>query len=165
MISIICPCFNSGDTIDGVINSLLTQVNTKFKYEVIFIDDGSKDNTISLIKNGIKQLDSKGITSKIHLGTHKGPGAARNQGINISNYDYIAFIDSDDIWENVKLEKQISFMEKNNLYFTYSDYMPFFQTDKNKIYKKKTNLRNTFDFNAFIKNSSIRNSNFFRNFI
>ena len=87
MISIICPCFNSGDTIDGVINSLLSQVNTKFKYEVIFIDDGSKDNTISIIKNGLKRLESKGITSKIHLSTHKGPGAARNQGINISNYD------------------------------------------------------------------------------
>ena len=67
MISIICPCFNSGDTIDGVINSLLTQVNTKFKYEVIFIDDGSKDNTISLIKNGIKQLDSKSLKQKKYL--------------------------------------------------------------------------------------------------
>ena len=89
MISIICPCFNSGDTIDGVINSLLSQVNTKFKYEVIFIDDGSKDNTISLIKNGLKRLESKGITSKMHLSTHKGPGAARNQGINISNYNIL----------------------------------------------------------------------------
>lgn len=126
MISIICPCFNSGDTIDGVINSLLTQVNTKFKYEVIFIDDGSKDNTISLIKNGIKQLDSKGITSKIHLGTHKGPGAARNQGINISNYDYIAFIDSDDIWYENKLsicEDLISKNPKHNLFVHDENYI------------------------------------------
>jgi len=126
MISIICPCFNSGDTIDGVINSLLTQVNTKFKYEVIFIDDGSKDNTISLIKNGIKQLDSKGITSKIHLGTHKGPGAARNQGINISNYDYIAFIDSDDIWYENKLsicEDLISKNPRHNLFIHDENYI------------------------------------------
>jgi glycosyltransferase involved in cell wall biosynthesis len=119
MISIICPCFNSGDTIDGVIKSLLTQVNTKYKYEVIFIDDGSKDNTINLIKKGIKQLDSKGIASKIHINTHKGPGAARNIGINISNYDYIAFIDSDDIWYKNKLsicEEMILKYPKYNLF-------------------------------------------------
>ena len=46
-------------------------------------------------------------------------------------------------------------MEKNNLSFTYTDYTPFFQTNGKKNYKEKTFLKDTFDFNTFIKNSSI----------
>ena len=108
-------------------------MNTKFKYEVIFIDDGSKDNTISIIKNGLKRLESKGITSKIHLSTHKGPGAARNQGINISNYDYIAFIDSDDIWETNKLNKQVKALEENDSLGLVASHNSYINEDNNPI--------------------------------
>ena len=53
MISIICPCFNSSDTINEVVDSILAQTDIKFKFEVIFIDDGSMDNTVRLIKSGM----------------------------------------------------------------------------------------------------------------
>ncbi len=104
MISIICPCFNSSNTIDGVIESILAQININFQFEVIFIDDGSKDDTVNLIKNGIKKLSLKNIPSSIYTNIHKGPGNARNIGIKKSKYDYIAFIDSDDIWYENKLD-------------------------------------------------------------
>ena len=148
-VDIILPNYNKGEFLEEAINSLISQ--TYKNWHTYIIDDNSNDNSWPIIKK-FSQLTN--ITS-IRLNKNMGPSFCRNYAMRISKSKYISFIDSDDIWENVKLEKQISFMEKNNLYFTYSDYMPFFQTDKNKIYKKKTNLRNTFDFNAFIKNSSI----------
>ena len=68
---------------------------------------------------------------------------------------YISFIDSDDGWEQDKLEKQISFMEKNDLAFTYTDYTSFYESQGKRDMQKKTNLKESFDFKAFVKNSSI----------
>jgi glycosyltransferase involved in cell wall biosynthesis len=84
-----------------------------------------------------------------------GPSFCRNYGMRISKSKYISFIDSDDIWKNSKLEEQINFMEKYNLSFTYTDYTPFFQNNEKKYYKKRTLLKDKFDFNGFVKNSSI----------
>lgn len=119
MISIICPCFNSSDTINEVVDSILAQTDIKFKFEVIFIDDGSMDNTVRLIKSGMNKLASYNIASYVYVNSHKGPGAARNIGIKNSNYDYIAFIDSDDIWYKNKLSicgKLISENPKYNIF-------------------------------------------------
>tara|TARA_B100001564_G_scaffold359467_1_gene381413 strand:- start:1576 stop:2382 length:807 start_codon:yes stop_codon:yes gene_type:complete len=113
MISIICPCFNSSNTINGVIDSILGQASTKIKFEMIFIDDGSTDNTVRLLKSGIEKLNLNGIVSHMYLNSHKGPGTARNIGIKNSNYDYIAFIDSDDIWYKNKLEICEKIISKN----------------------------------------------------
>ena len=73
----------------------------------------------------------------------------------ISKSKYISFLDSDDGWSKDKLEKQISFMKKNNLNFTFTDYTPFFEENGKKIFKNKTKLKDQFDYKAFIKNSSI----------
>jgi teichuronic acid biosynthesis glycosyltransferase TuaG len=103
MISIICPCYNSIETIKGVFDSISSQKNMKFKIEVIFVDDGSMDNTVNLINSEIKRLHTKGIAAYLYTSRHKGPGAARNIGIKKSIYKYIAFIDSDDIWYETKI--------------------------------------------------------------
>ena len=73
----------------------------------------------------------------------------------ISKSKYISFIDSDDSWLNTKLEKQIFFMEKNNLGFTYTDYTSFFENNGKKKFKKRTFLKDHFNYEIFIKNSSI----------
>ena len=103
MISIICPCYNSAETIKRVFDSIFSQKNVRSKIEVIFIDDGSIDNTIDLINSGINRLHSKGIAAYLYASPHKGPGAARNIGIKKSIYEYISFIDSDDIWHETKI--------------------------------------------------------------
>ena len=126
MISIICPCFNSSSTINEVVDSILAQVDTKFKFEMIFIDDGSTDNTVSLIKSNMEKLISRGIPSYIYVNSHKGPGAARNIGIKNSHYDYIAFIDSDDIWYKNKLticEELISRHPNYNIFIHDENYI------------------------------------------
>jgi len=73
----------------------------------------------------------------------------------ISKAKYISFIDSDDSWLSNKLEKQINFMEKHNLSFTYTDYTPFFENFGKKKIKKRTFLKDHFNYRTFIKNSSI----------
>ena len=61
-----------------------------------------------------------------------GPSFCRNYGIRISSSKYISFMDSDDYWTKDKLQEQISFMEKNNFKFTYTDYIPFFEKNEKK---------------------------------
>ena len=75
-----------------------------------------------------------------------------NENIKVKIY---SFIDSDDSWTNNKLEKQIFFMEKNNFVFTYTDYTPFFENNGKKKVKKRTHLKNFFNYKTFVKNSSI----------
>ena len=84
-----------------------------------------------------------------------GPSFCRNYGMRLSKSKYISFLDSDDSWSVDKLEKQIFFMEENNLNFTYTDYTPFFEDKGIKKFKKSTSLKNFFNFKTFIKNSSI----------
>ena len=84
-----------------------------------------------------------------------GPSFCRNYGMRLSKSKYISFLDSDDNWTEDKLEKQIFFMEENDLNFTYTDYTPFFEDKGVKKFRERTFLKNFFDFKAFIKNSSI----------
>lgn len=101
-VSIIIPAFNSSRSIGKTLDSL---VNQTFKdFEVIIIDDCSKDVLeLEALLEGYKQLD---LTLLKH-GVNKNGAAARNTGIKRALGEYIAFLDSDDQWENDKLEKYL----------------------------------------------------------
>ena len=148
-VDIILPNYNKFDFLEETINSVLDQ--TFKNWHMCIVDDHSIDNSWSIIK---KYSDLNNVTC-IRLKKNMGPSFCRNYAMRISKSKYISFIDSDDTWKSTKLERQIDFMEKNDLFFTYTDYTPFFQINEKKNYKKKTSLKNSFDFNAFIKNSSI----------
>jgi glycosyltransferase involved in cell wall biosynthesis len=97
--TVICPTYNSENYIKKNFYSLLSQKNQDF--EVIYIDDGSTDDTVKIIKKLIKNYSNFKIFEK----KHEGPGSARNLGITKSNGSWISFIDSDDIWYPFKLQK------------------------------------------------------------
>lgn len=116
-VSIITPTYNSEKSIEETLNSILKQTYTK--WEVIITDDNSTDRTVSIIQKYINK-DSR---IKLHIfDTNQGAGAARNNSISYAKGKYIAFCDSDDLWEPNKLEVQIEFLKKENLVFTFSDY-------------------------------------------
>ena len=73
---------------------------------------------------------------------NKKAGFCRNLGLRNSQADYVAFIDSDDIWDKEKLSKQIAFMSKNKYHFTYTNYSTFKLKGKkiniNKVYPQNT---------------------------
>jgi|TARA_B110000263_G_scaffold182088_1_gene159676 teichuronic acid biosynthesis glycosyltransferase TuaG len=148
-VDIILPNYNKANFLEEAINSVVTQ--TYKDWHLYIIDDNSNDDSKKII-NKFSHL--KNITV-IRLKKNKGPSFCRNYGMRISNAKYISFIDSDDSWLIQKLEKQIFFMEKNNLTFTYTDYTPFFQNNGMKQIKKKTSLKEYFNYKTFIKNSSI----------
>jgi len=149
LVDIILPNYNKGEFLEETINSVILQTYKNWKLYII--DDCSKDNSIEIIN---KFSNLKNITV-IKLNKNKGPAFCRNYAIRNSRSKYISFIDSDDTWFSNKLEKQISFMKENNYTFTYTDYTPFFESDKKKKFKKKTILRDYFNYETFIRNSSI----------
>src|SRR4030067_1245470 len=116
-ISVIIPCFNSGKYLRECLDSVLSQTSQDF--EVIVVDDGSTDDTPSIIK-------SYGSRVRLIRQDNKGPSSARNAGIKIAQGNYIAFQDADDVWLPRKLELQYRFLQENPPYlWVYSDMSTF----------------------------------------
>ena len=105
LVSVIVPTHNRGNFIRDTIESVLSQ--TYQNWELIIIDDGSTDNTQDIVKN----FSSKKI-KYIHL-NHVGRSSARNHGLKLSKGEFIAYLDSDDVFLPTKLEKQVCLMVKN----------------------------------------------------
>ena len=103
MFSIICPTYNSETFIKKTINSILDQ--NFLSYEIIFSDDGSSDKTINILDYYSKLFRRKNINCIIIQNNHYGPGYARNRALEKANFDWISFIDSDDLWTHDKLQK------------------------------------------------------------
>ena len=117
LVSIITPSYKSSKFISKTIESVLSQTYTN--WEMIIIDDKSPDDSNVLIESYIKR-DNR--IKLIKLDKNSGPAFARNEGIKESKGRYISFLDADDLWFPHKLNTQISFMNKNDLAFTYSSY-------------------------------------------
>ncbi len=100
-ITAICPTFNSSNFIEETLSSIISQ--ERLPDELIISDDGSTDNTLDIIKNFFKN-NCEGIKFIILENSHKGPGASRNSAIRVCTSEWIAFIDSDDTWEPMKLK-------------------------------------------------------------
>jgi glycosyltransferase involved in cell wall biosynthesis len=118
LVSVITPAYNAEKYIESTINSVIQQ---KYKnWEMIIIDDCSKDNTYEIIKKCARE-DSRIKIEKNER--NLGVSDTRNKGINLAKGKYISFLDADDLWHKDKLEKQIKFMEKNNISLCYTGYI------------------------------------------
>ena len=109
-ITVVCPTFNSEKFIEQTINSIFLQSMTVS--ELIISDDGSSDQTIKIIEECFKKYKGN-IACKLLKNPHLGPGAARNTAIKAARGDWIAFIDSDDLWEENKIHEVSSAIMKN----------------------------------------------------
>lgn len=107
LVSVIIPAFNRADTIERAINSVLYQ--TYEDLELIVVDDASSDHTNDII-NELKSKDPRIIYIK-HT-KNMGAAVARNTGIKNHKGEYIAFLDSDDLWLPDKLEKQLNAIDR-----------------------------------------------------
>ena len=148
-VSIILPNYNSSKTIKETISSILNQ--TYKNWELIIVDDNSDKITKSILFK-YKKLNKIKI---LYLKKNKGAAYCRNLAIKKSKSYYVAFIDSDDLWQKNKLNLQINFMQKNNYFFTYTNYKTF---KINNPIKKTILAPSKFNFNSFVKNTSIATS-------
>jgi glycosyltransferase involved in cell wall biosynthesis len=99
-VSIVTPLYNCSDYLEQTIQSILYQ--TYQNWEMIMVDDCSKDNSIEIAQKYVAQ-DNR--IKLIKLEQNSGAAVARNIAIEESKGRYIAFLDADDIWKPVKVEK------------------------------------------------------------
>jgi glycosyltransferase involved in cell wall biosynthesis len=123
LVSVIMPNYNCEKYIDETIQSVLAQTYTN--WELLIVDDCSKDNSVEIIKS----YQAKDDRIKLLINEkNSGAAASRNWALRDAKGKWIAFLDSDDLWLPEKLEKQIAFMENNNYHFSFSKYS---QIDEN----------------------------------
>lgn len=136
-VSVIIPFYFNKRWLGEAIESVFNQ--TYKNLEIIVVNDGSKEDISDL---------EKSYSDKIRFIKQKNQGAAtaRNNAIEICRGDYVAFLDSDDLWLPEKLHEQISFMEKNQFQWSHTDYIRFW--DKTK---KEKNIKCDLKGNIFPK--------------
>jgi glycosyltransferase involved in cell wall biosynthesis len=110
-ISVVVPTFNRARQVQGALMSVLAQTYREF--EIIVVDDGSADGTREAVQRLVSQQlgDIKQI--RYCFQPNQGPSAARNKGIAEACGDWIAFLDSDDVWLPEKLEWQVRAIEES----------------------------------------------------
>ena len=116
LVSVITPAYNSARYIGETIRSVLSQ--TYEQWEMIVVDDGSEDETASVVTG----FDEKRIRCIRHS-EKRGVAEARNTALRYARGRWIAFLDSDDLWEPQKLERQLDFMQEHGYGFSYTNYI------------------------------------------
>lgn len=116
LISIIMPSYNTARFIAESVRSVLAQTYTN--WELIIVDDCSKDDTDRVIANFLNDQRIRYIKNEVNSGA----AISRNRALREARGRWIAFLDSDDLWEPEKLEMQIRFMLENGYHFSYTAY-------------------------------------------
>jgi len=150
-ISVVIPSYNRAGFIVSAIESVLNQKKAPWAYEVIVVDDGSTDDT----EKNLKPYENKISYYKI---PHSGlPAVARNFGISKAKGELIAFQDSDDIWPDDKLSRQVPLFENPNIVMVYGQAETM--NSKGKLEHKKvvepSKLAGGEKFNSLLKENVI----------
>ena len=103
-VSVVIPTYNSAAYLPETIASVTAQ---SFQYfEIVIVDDGSTDQTKSVVEKSDRRI-------KYVFQEHSGiPAKARNKALDLARGEFVAFLDSDDLWESEKLERQVQVMER-----------------------------------------------------
>lgn len=116
LVSIIMPSYNTENYIEASIESV--QHQTYENWELIIVDDCSTDNTDEVVCPFLSDRRIRYLKNE----QNSGAAISRNRALREAKGKWIAFLDSDDLWMPEKLEKQISFMEKNGFSFSFTNY-------------------------------------------
>ncbi|WP_461206122.1 glycosyltransferase family 2 protein [Clostridium sp. DL1XJH146] len=111
VVSVVIPMFNSENTILNTLNSIKNQTALRLVKEIIVVDDGSTDKSLSVVKE--YKIGNSELPIIIIDKENEGVSSARNAGMKIAKGEWIALLDSDDKWLPNKIETQIRIIEKN----------------------------------------------------
>ena len=139
MVSIILPVFNAERFLPQCLDSILRQ--TYQEWDLIAVDDGSKDGSMEILKSYEKRDNRIHIISK----KNEGVSIARNIALKHAHGDYIYFVDSDDIVMSEALMILVKAMESNKTTFVKSDFLPIDEQGKQVFINKKQVIRRRYD--------------------
>ncbi|WP_033151957.1 glycosyltransferase family 2 protein [Pseudobutyrivibrio ruminis] len=115
LVSVIMPSWNTAGYIMESVESVLNQ--TYQNWELIIVDDASTDGTVDLLK----QVNDPRVKVFVNE-QNSGAAVTRNRAMREAKGDWVAFLDSDDLWSPTKLEKQLEFMVEHDYVFSYHDF-------------------------------------------
>lgn len=124
-ISVIMPCYNAGAYIGETIESMLNQTFKDF--EILCVDDASDDDTMDVCRRYAEQ-DSRVKVITENPPVNRGPGGARNIGLDIARGKYIYYMDSDDLLTDNCFERLYMVCEVNGLDLVYFEADSFYET-------------------------------------
>lgn len=148
LVSIITPAYNAAAYIAETIESVLAQ--TYQNWEMLIVNDCSKDNTAEIVQSYAAKDKRIKI---INLKQNSGVAVARNTAIQNAKGRYIAFLDSDDLWQKEKLKKQIEFMQQNGYVFTFTGYEHFKETKEN--IQNKVQIPKSLNYQQALKGNKV----------
>lgn len=150
-VSVITPIYNAEKYLEKTLMSVFAQ--TYKNIEIVLVDDCSKDKSAQIIAQLKKQhpeiiyfLQPKNM----------GAGAARNKALELANGQYVAFLDSDDLWLPKKTERQIKLMKERNSPFSYTAIE--MMDEEEKTIKGKRKLKEKCDYKYLLHNTIIATS-------
>ena len=147
-VSVIIPIYNAEKYLRKTLDSILVQ--TYKDIEIVLVDDCSNDDSANIIKEYIQKYPE--IVYFLQE-TNQGAGAARNKALELATGQYVAFLDSDDIWYPNKVAKQLELMKKRNCPFSYTAI-----DEKDKLLKNKRNIKETCYYKDLVHNTIIATS-------
>ena len=109
LVSVVIPYFKKKNYIENALNSVLSQTYNNLEIILIYDDESKIDLDL------IKELSYRDKRIELIINSKNlGAGESRNIGVNSSNGEYCAFLDSDDTWHPQKIELQLNFMKRND---------------------------------------------------
>ena len=147
LVSIVVPVYNAERFLEDTINTVLNQ--TYKNWELLLINDCSKDNSKKIYEKYKRDKRIVWFDQK----QNGGAALARNKGIEISNGEYLCFLDADDLWAKEKLEKQIKFMKEKDCEFSFTGYE--FADENGNPNGKKVHVPNSINYKKALKNTTI----------
>ncbi len=112
LVSIVIPLFNKGDYVEATLRSVVHQDYPSL--EVVLIDDGSLDDGYARALNVIGENSARFANVITVKRENFGQTYTRNQGVELSSGDYVAFLDADDVWHPSKISKQVAYLERDD---------------------------------------------------
>jgi teichuronic acid biosynthesis glycosyltransferase TuaG len=147
-ISVVVPVYNTEKYLRPCVDSILAQTFTDF--ELLLIDDGSTDHTEEIAK---KYCALDGRVAYHRNESNMGAAATRNRGCFLARGEWIALLDSDDLWMENKLERQMKELRASGGYFSCSACR--FITESGEKIEKTMNIPNTISYRSLLRANHI----------
>ncbi|MFN0088091.1 MAG: glycosyltransferase [Blastocatellia bacterium] len=149
-VSVIIPAYNAEGYLAETIESALAQ--TRPPFEIIVVDDGSEDRTLEVARRYAPRV--RAIRKP-----NGGPASARNEAMRNASGEYLAFLDSDDLWVPDKLEEQVAFLDRHgDVGLVYGQALMFTQHGAERAFGRRIGFTEDPSFRLLLYGDFIPNS-------